>query len=80
MNFKKISIMLMLSSTVWAQSATPAAGEPKDRDEAVSLSHGAELLRRLRRAAGLRQGRGSFQMRRHPESFPSPRNAGPMLP
>ena len=29
MNFKKISIMLMLSLTVWAQSATPAAGGPK---------------------------------------------------
>ena len=39
MNFKKISIMLMLSLTVWAQSATPAAGAPKDRDEAAFHYH-----------------------------------------
>ena len=39
MNFKKISIMLMLSLTVWAQSATPAAGAPIDRDEAAFHYH-----------------------------------------
>ena len=31
--------MLMLSLTVWAQSATPAAGAPKDRDEAAFHYH-----------------------------------------
>ena len=82
MNFKKICITLMLSLTVWAQSDTPEAGAPKDRDEAAFHYHmGLNYYDGLGEPPDYAKAVDHFKRAAtHPESFPSPRNAGPMLP